>query len=574
MQDVLTRWVCRASLAVMLLVALGVGVRADQHAGAGESLPSVTSERLLQGTTNVSDWLMYGGNYESWRFSPLTDIDRHNVKKLQAAWVFQTGIPAQLQASPVVADGVLYLTAAFNSLFAIDAVSGEMLWRYDHPLPKDMRICCGPGNRGPAIAGDLLYMGTLDARVVALNRQTGEVVWNSEVDNYRNGFSVTAAPLVVKDKVIIGIAGGEYGIRGYLDAYDAKTGERVWRRYTIPNMGEAGNETWEGDSWKQGGGPTWVTGSYDPEADVLYWATGNPAPDWNGDNREGDNLYTNCVLALNPDTGELKWYFQFTPHDIWDYDGNTGMFLLDVQRGGATVKALAQPNRNGFLYVLDRHSGRFLHGASYVEQLNWAKGLDENGRPQLDPKYVPMKGGNPELICPGNVGGQNGSYAAAYSPTAHAIFVPTIESCGKMEKATSMFIQGVPFWGGGPGETQGDLGTAYGHVSAIDPTSGEVKWRYKDTYPLVGGALATAGGLVFTGNQQGYALALDDTTGELLWKFQTGSTVRGQPITYKVGGRQYVAIPSGAGGLVVSIVGENPNISKGSALLVFALPQD
>ncbi len=537
-------------------------------------LPSVTHERLLQGTSNAADWLMYGGNYESWRFSPLTEIDRHNVKKLQAAWAFQTGIPAQFQTSPVVADGVLYLTAAYNKLFALDAVTGEMLWKYDHPLPKDMRICCGPGNRGPAIAGDMLYMGTLDARVVALNRNTGEVVWNTEIDNYRNGFSVTAAPLIVKDKVIIGIAGGEYGIRGYLDAYDVKTGELAWRRYTIPNMGEEGVETWEGDSWKQGGGPTWVTGSYDPAANLLYWATGNPAPDWNGDNREGDNLYTNSVLALDPDTGELKWYFQFTPHDIWDYDGNTGMFLLDVQRGGETVKALAQPNRNGFLYVLDRQSGKFLHGASYVEQLNWAKGLDESGRPQVDPKYVPMKGGNPELICPGNVGGQNGSYSAAYSPTANSIFVPTIESCGKMEKATSMFIQGIPFWGGGPGETQGGLGTAYGHVSAIDPTTGEVKWRYKDKYPMVGGALATAGGLVFTGNQQGYALALDDATGELLWKFQTGSTVRGQPITYKVNGRQYVAIPSGAGGLVVSIVGENPNVSRGSALFVFALPEE
>ena len=538
------------------------------------SLPSVTHERLLQGTSNAADWLMYGGNYESWRFSPLTDISRDNVKKLQAAWAFQTGIPAQFQASPVVADGVLYLTAAYNKLFALDAITGEMLWKYDHPLPKDLRLCCGPGNRGPAIAGDMIYMGTLDARVVALNRNTGEVVWNTEIDNYRNGFSVTAAPLVVKDKVIIGIAGGEYGIRGYLDAYDAKTGELAWRRYTIPNMGEEGVETWEGDSWKQGGGPTWVTGSYDPQANLLYWATGNPAPDWNGDNREGDNLYTNSVLALDPDTGELKWYFQFTPHDLWDYDGNTGMFLLDVQRGGETVKALAQPNRNGFLYVLDRQSGKFLHGASYVEQLNWAKGLDENGRPQVDPKYVPMKGGNPELICPGNVGGQNGSYSAAYSPTANSIFVPTIESCGKMEKATSMFIQGIPFWGGGPGETQGGLGTAYGHVSAIDPKTGEVKWRYKDKYPMVGGALATAGGLVFTGNQQGYALALDDATGELLWKFQTGSTVRGQPITYKVNGRQYVAIPSGSGGLVVSIVGENPNVSRGSALFVFALPEE
>lgn len=563
---------CLTTLALMLPCSL-FAQEGKPKAPQTDSLKPVTQERLLKGTTNYADWLMYGGNYEGWRFSPLTDIDRQNVKNLQAVWIFQTGIPAQLQASPIVADGILYLTAAYNHLFALDAVTGDPLWKYDHPLPDDLRICCGPGNRGVAIAEDKVYMATLDARLVALDRRTGAVAWNVKIDDYALGHSATLAPLVVRDKVIVGIAGGEYGIRGYIDAYDMKTGERKWRRYTIPGEGEKGVETWAGDSWKNGGGPAWVTGSYDPEQNVLFWATGNPSPDWNGDGRAGDNLYTNSVLALDPDTGEMKWYFQFTPHDVWDYDGNTGLFLLDVQRSGKTIKALAQPNRNGYLYVLDRMSGQYLHSAQYVEQLNWAKGLDENGRPIVDPKYVPMEGGNPEYICPGNVGGQNGSYTAAYSPLTKYIYVPVIESCGKMEKATSVFIQGVPFWGGGPGDTQADDGSSYGHLSAIDPTTGEVKWRYKDDYPLVGGTLATAGGLVFTGNQSGYALAFDDTSGELLWKFQTGSTVRGQPITYKIGGRQYVAVPSGGGGLVVSIVGEHPLTSKGSALVVFALPQ-
>ena len=560
------------SMSVVLLLGVPSLGAADSQGKTEDALPPVTHERLLQGTQQAADWLMFGGNYEGWRFSPLDDIDRDTVKNLQAAWIFQTGVPAQMQASPLVADGVMYLTAAYNKVFALDAATGDPIWKYDHPLPDDLRICCGPGNRGVALAGDKVVMATLDARVVALDRKTGAVVWNTEADDYAGGYSFTLAPLIVRDNVIVGIAGGEYGIRGYIDAYDLKTGQRKWRRYTVPDEGEPGAETWAGDSYKNGGGPAWVTGSYDADLDLVYWATGNPAPDWNGDGREGDNLYTNSVLALDPDTGDVRWYFQFTPHDIWDYDGNTGIFLLDVMRSGEPVKALAQPNRNGYLYVLDRQNGTFLHGAQYVEQLNWATGLDENGRPQVDPRYVPMEDGNPELICPGNVGGQNGSYAAAYSPLSKLIFVPTIESCGKMEKAKSIFIRGIPFWGGGPGQTQGDLGTAYGHVSAIDPTSGEVKWRYRDDWPMVGGALATAGGLVFTGNQQGYALGLDDQTGEVLWKFQTGSAVRGQPISYQAGGKQYVAVPSGAGGLVVDIVGKYSNTTPGSSVAVFALP--
>ncbi|MCS6925027.1 MAG: PQQ-dependent dehydrogenase, methanol/ethanol family [Candidatus Binatia bacterium] len=565
-------------LAVALL--LPVGVLAQESSGSrppggtqGDNLQPVTYDRLLKGTTNYADWLSYYGNYEGWRFSPLTDIDRQNVKRLQAAWMFQTGVPGQLQAAPIIADGILYLTAPYNHLFALNAETGDPLWKYVHPLPDDLRICCGPGNRGVAIADDKVFMATLDARLVALDRRTGAVVWNVEIDKYTDGYSATLAPLVVKDKIIVGIAGGEYGIRGYIDAYDIKTGERKWRRYTIPGEGEPGVETWAGDSWKNGGAPAWVTGVYDPDMDVLFWATGNPSPDWNGDNRAGDNLYSNSVLALNPENGEIKWYFQFTPHDVWDYDGNTGLFLIDIQRNNQTVKAVAQPNRNGFFYVLDRLSGKYLYSTQYVDRLNWAKSIDESGRPVVDPKYVPMPGGNPEFICPGNVGGQNGSYTAAYSPVTKLIYVPVIESCGKMEKANAIFIQGIPFWGGGPGKMEGDDQSSYGHLSAIDPSTGAIKWRYVDEYPLVGGTLVTAGGLVFTGNQNGYALAFDDTTGELLWKFQTGSTVRGQPVTYKLNGRQYVAIPSGGGGLAVSLVGENPLSTRGSALLVFALPQ-
>jgi alcohol dehydrogenase (cytochrome c) len=559
------------SLAAALLLTAPVDTRAENDAKARDLKP-VTQERLLKSTEDTASWLMYGGNYQSWRFSPLKDVNRQNVKKLTPAWIFQTGIPGQLEASPIIADGILYMTTSYNHLYALDAVTGDPIWKYDHPLPDDMRVCCGPTNRGVAIADDNVFMATLDARLVALNRKTGAVAWNVKIEDYANGYSSTVAPLVVKGKVIVGIAGGEYGVQGFIDAYDVKTGERKWRRYTTPQEGDKATATWAGDSWKNGGGPTWITGSYDPEQDTLYWAAGNTSPDWNGDAREGDNLYTDSVLAMNPDTGEVKWHFQFTPHDVWDYDGNTDLFLVNVQRSGKTIKALAQPNRNGFMYVLDRSNGQYLHGAQYVDKLNWAKGLDEKGRPIVDPQFVPQEQAK-EWICPGAPGGKNSSYTAAYSPATKLMYVPVIESCMQMKKSTAVFIQGVPYWGGGWDGSQADDQSSYGHFSAIDPTTGAIKWRHTEDYPLIGGTMATAGGLVFTGNQEGWAMAFNDATGELLWKYQTGASLRGQPSTYKIGGRQYVAIPSGGGGIVASITGEPPLASKGSALIVFALPQ-
>lgn len=566
-------WRAMTSFLVCLLaLAVRVGAEDNQQANKGRDPKPVSQERLLKGTAQYTDWLMYGGNYDNTRFSPLTDIDRQNVNKLSVAWVFQTGIPYQFQAAPIVADGVMYVSAAYNHVYALDAKTGELRWKYDHQMPSDARICCGPGNRGVAIADDKIYMGTLDARLVALDRKTGELVWNIEIEKYNLGYSATGAPLVIRDLVIVGIAGGDYGVRGFLDAYNAKTGERVWRLYTIPGEGEPGNDTWAGDSWKSGGGATWVTGSYDPDQDLLYWGVGNPGPDWNGDVRAGDNLYSSSVLAIKPASGDIQWYFQYTPHDIWDYDGNTGFLLVDVKRSGKTVKAIVQPNRNGYFYVLDRGTGEYLHATKYVDQLNWAKGLDEKGRPIVDPRYVPTPEPT-EFICPGAAGGQNGSVTAAYSPVTQLMYVPVIESCMEMKKAAAVFVQGIPYWGGGPGTTQGDDGSSYGHLSAIDPSTGAIRWQYKDDYPLVGGTLATAGGLVFTGNQNGYAMAFDDTTGELLWKFQTGSGVRGQPVTYKLDGRQYIAVPSGGGGLVTTLLGKPDKVNQGSALVVFALPE-
>ncbi len=555
----------------LIVIALCVAIT-NSIAHAKDTRP-VTAERLLEGTANSNGWVMYGGNYGNYRFSPLAEINKSNVSSLAPAWVFQTGIVGQLSSSPVVVDDVMYMTAPYNNLWALNAVSGDVLWHFEHEMPNDLILCCGPVNRGVAVKGNLLFMATLDARLLAIDRQTGEVRWNVVLNDYKIGYSSTSAPLVVGDLIITGIAGGEYAARGFVDAYHSLTGELVWRRYTVPVAGEPGIETWEGDSWKTGGGPTWSTGTYDPQTNLIYWPVGNPSPDWNGDVRLGDNLYTNSVLALEPETGNLKWYFQFTPHDVWDYDATNGLIVTDVEFKGKTVRALMQANRNGYVYTLDAVSGKFLHAFQYTDRLNWSKGLDANGRPTVDEHFVPKTGGNEEFICPGNVGGNNGSWSYAWSESTRLMYVPSIESCGKMTKESMQFVQGVPFWGGGPGITEGEVGSAYGVLVAVEPETKTIKWRYKDQYPMMAGALATGGGLVFSGNQSGYALALDDETGEVLWKFQTGSAIRSQPITWKMNGKQYVAIPSGGGGIAAAIVGAPPLETYGSALFVFTLPE-
>ena len=530
----------------------------------------ITDKHLQLGTADTSGWYHYGGNYENWRYSSLAQVNRDNVKHLVPAWIFQTGIPGQMANSPIVADGVLYVTSTHNHVWALDASNGEALWHYQHNLPADLRICCGPVNRGVAIRGNLVFMATLDAHLVALDRQTGKVIWDVDIGDHKKGFSATGAPLVVDDLVITGVGGGEYGARGYIDAYEANTGKRKWRRYAVPAKGEPGNETWAGDSWKRGGGPTWSTGSYDPELQLLLWPVGNPSPDWDGDSRLGDNLYTNSLLALRPQTGELVWYFQFTPHDVWDFDATNGLVVANLELDEGTKRVVLQPNRNGYLYMLEAASGKFLRGTQYVDRLNWSTGLDINGRPKINEKYLPMEGGNPNFVCPGMAGGHNGSFTYAFN--GQHMFVPVIESCVKPERSEMEFVEGEPYWGGSPGITEGEDDSSYGVIAAIDALTGDISWQYKDDYPLVAGALATAGGLVFSGNQDGYALALDADSGELLWKFQTGSSIRSQPVTWQMNGRQFIAIGSGAGGIVSTYVGSPDIITTGSALVVFALP--
>ena len=531
----------------------------------------VTEADLLAGAADPEKWLLYAGDYASLRHSPIDDIHRGNVAQLQVVWAFPTGTRHQFEVSPTVYDGVMYVSSSDNRLFALDAVTGELFWRYDHQQPDDLRLCCGRVNRGVGISGDTVLMATLDAKLLAFHRLTGELQWEATLANYAEGYSATSMPMIVKDMAIIGIAGGEYGIRGFFDAYDVETGERRWRHYTVPVEGEPGVETWAGDSWKTGGAPAWTSGAYDVETDILYWTTGNPAPDWNGDLRAGDNLYSNSLLAVDPDTGERLWHFQFTPHDVWDYDGNTHLFLTDVERDGETIPAILQPNRNGFFYILDRTDGAFLHATQYVEELNWAT-MGADGRPIVNPLAKPME--QPDYrVCPSNLGGMNGAWAGAMNPDLGLVYVPSVEGCQYYQKGMIVFVKGQQFTAGSPITVDVDEGKAHGNVVAVDKNTGAVRWRYVDEHPMMGGALSTAGGLVFTGNQSGHALALDGETGDVLWKFRMGGGVRSQPVAYRAGGRSYVAIGSGNHTGFARYAGGPTNLPEGGNLFVFALPE-
>ena len=535
----------------------------------GAAVGPVTAAQLAKGA-DKTHWLTYGGDYRNFRHSPVAGLTPTSVRRLHVAWSAPTGTTGQFEGSPVVYGGVMYVTTSYNRLLALDARTGEILWRYDVKLPDDLRLCCGPANRGVAIGGDLVVMATLDARLMAFDRKTGKLAWNVALADYKEGYSGTAAPLIVGKLVYTGIAGGEFGALGFIDAYDLDTGKRVWRQKTVPGAGEPGVETWAGESWKSGGSPTWTTGAYDRETNTLFWTVGNPSPDWNGDKRAGDNLYSDSVLALDPLTGKLKWHFQFTPHDVWDYDGNTQLFLVDTVLDGKPAKVIAQPDRNGYFYLLDRVTGRFLRATQYVEQLTWAKGIDAKGRPIVDPAAMPQD--NPSArVCPSNLGGMNGSWTGAYDPATGLVYAPSIEACQQYAKGIAVYVKGIPFMGGAPNTVDANAGKAYGLVSAIDVKTGKVKWRYRDPRPMMAGVVSTAGGVLFTSNQEGQALALDQATGKRLWSFRMGGGGRGQPIVYELDGKPYVAIPSGGWAGLDSFAGAASNLPEGGQLFVFSL---
>jgi alcohol dehydrogenase (cytochrome c) len=501
----------------------------------------ITSKDLLDGLANPSRWLTYSGDYSGRRHSPLTQITAANAGQLVAQWTFQTGIAGKFEATPIVVDGILYVTGPQNWAWAIDGRTGREIWRYNRIVPQDVKACCGLVNRGFGIHGDRLFMATLDAHLVALDIKTGKVVWDVEMADYKQGYASTPAPLVVNDKVIVGIAGGEFAIRGFLDAYDAATGKRVWRFYTIPAPGEPGSETWPATAWERGGAPTWLSGSYDPALNTIYWGTGNPNPDFYGDGRAGDNLYSGSLLALDADTGQLKWHFQFTPHDTHDWDANQIPVLADLNVAGQPRKVVMVANRNGFLYVLDRTNGTFIVAKPFVNQ-TWAKEIGADGRPVEIPESRPTAKGT--VTCPDLFGGTN-FMSPAFDDSLGLMYVSSRETC-------QLYIAEAPPEGYKAGDRTmgGRLArapdfTPHGALRAIDPLTGERKWEITHPAPSWAGVLTTAGGVVFTGTNEGYVLAADSKTGKELWRYQAGAPIYAPPTTFQIDGRQYVVMPAG-----------------------------
>lgn len=567
----------------------------------GTAHAQVTEEMLANDQASTGDVLTNGMGRHLQRYSPLDILNRDNVQNLMPVWAFSLGGEKQRgqETQPLIHDGMMYITGSYSRLYAIDLASGDEVWQYDARLPEGILPCCDVVNRGAAIYGDKIYFGTLDARMVALDLKTGDVVWNKKIDDYKAGYSYTAAPMIVNGLVIHGVSGGEFGIVGRVDALDAETGERVWSRPVIEgHMGELNgqpstmtgtlNATWPGDMWKTGGGATWLGGSYDAETDTIVMGTGNPAP-WNSwlrnagtptEGNAGDNLYAASRIGLDPATGEIKWHFQTTPREGWDYDGVNEVVAYTDRAGNARY---ATADRNGFFYVLNRADGAFVSAAPFVKEISWASGIDETGRPVFVEENRPgdpaasADGQKGETIfaVPSFLGGKNWM-PMAFSQRTGNFYIPSNEWGMDIWNEPVTYKQGAAYLGSG--FTIKPIFEDYiGSLKAIDPDTGEVRWEYKNEAPLWGGVMTTAGGLVFTGTPEGEFLALDDETGEVLWSFQTGSGIVGQPVTWDADGEQYVSVVSGWGGAVPLWGGEVANkvnyLNQGGMVWTFKLPK-
>jgi len=507
----------------------------------------VTYDRILRADEEPGNWLTYNRSYDSRHHSPLDEINRENAGELELKWVFQAKSLEKFESTALAVDGVIYNVQMPNDVVALDAVTGRKFWQYTHVMAETVNVCCGRVNRGLAILGETLYMGTIDGKVVALDAKNGAVVFSKQLVDPSGGYSLTHAPLVLRDKIIVGSAGGEYGIRGFIVALDPKNGDEIWRFNTIPGPGEPGHETWSGDSWERGGGSVWVTGSYDPELNLTYWGVGNPAPDWNGDVRPGDNLYSDSVVALNADTGELEWHFQFTPHDEWDWDAVQIPVLVDREWEGKPRKLMLWANRNGFFYVLDRVTGEFLHGKNFVK-VTWAKGLDQNGRPIKIPEASPTREG--VRVWPAVQGATNW-YSPAYSDKTGLFYVSSWEYSSVYHKGDPLYTRGNRYVGSLPQgvwpNTMKDDEEQQGHgaIRALSPDTGDMEWEFKMTGVGESGLLSTAGDILVTGTMDGYMLVLDSFTGKNLASLNLGGRIASSPISFTAQGKQYLAVTSG-----------------------------
>ncbi|GLQ73612.1 PQQ-dependent dehydrogenase, methanol/ethanol family [Vibrio penaeicida] len=560
----------------------------------------VTDADILKDQETPEDIVSYGLGLRAQRFSSLDKVNRETVEEIRPVWAFSLGGEKQRgqESQPMIKDGVMFVTGSYSRVYAINARTGDEIWQYDARLPDGIMPCCDVINRGVALYDDLVIFGTLDAKLVALDAKTGKVRWKKTVEDYRAGYSITAAPIIVRGNVITGVSGGEFGIVGKVRAYDAKTGAIVWERPTVEGHmgyvwkdgkkvengisgGQAG-KTWPADIWKSGGAAPWLGGTYDQDTDLLFFGTGNPAP-WNSHMRPGDNLYSSSRLAIDPDDGKIVWHFQTTPHDGWDFDGVNELIAFDYQNSGNTVKAAATADRNGFFYVLNRTNGEFIRGFPFVETISWAKGLDKKGRPIYVDENRP---GNPQesadgkqgqtvVAAPSFLGGKNWM-PMAYSQNTGLFYVPANEWKMDIWNEPTAYKKGAAYLGAGF-TIQAHHEDYIGVLRAVDPKSGDIVWEFKNYAPLWGGVLTTAGGLVFTGNPEGYLMAFDDKTGEMLYKFNTGSGIVGSPVTWEMDGEQYISVLSGWGGAVPlwggDVAKRVKNFNQGGMVWTFKLPK-
>jgi len=568
-------------------VALGVGALIAGTSTA--ALAGVSDQDILNDAKTTHQIVTNGLGTQGQRYSPLKQINTSTVSKLVPAWSYSMGGEKQRgqESQPIIYDGIMYVTGSYSRLFAIDVKTGEEIWEYNARLADGMMPCCDVINRGAAIYGDMVYFGTLDAKLIALDRKTGKVKWSKKLGDYKAGYSYSAAPMIVKGKIITGVSGGEFGIVGRVDARDAMTGELVWSRPVIEgHMGTLNgkpstmtgkkNATWPGDMWKWGGGATWLGGTYDPETDLIFYGTGNPAP-WNSHLRKGDNLYAASRIAINPDNGEIVWHYQTTPRESWDYDGVNEVisYNLDGKKLAATA------DRNGFFYVLDRTNGKLQNATPFVDKISWAKGIDlKTGRPIFVPENRPSdpakgdgKKGSQIFAVPAFLGGKN-QMPMAYSPDTELFYVPANEWGMDLWNEPTTYKKGAAYLGAG--FTMKPLYDDHvGELKAIDPRTGKIVWQYNNKAPLWGGVLTTGGNLVFTGTPEGFLKAFDAKTGKEVWKFNTGSGVVAPPITWEMDGQQYVAVASGWGGAVPLWGGEVAKtvkkLNQGGSVWVFKL---